>query len=89
MQLFSERGWTTIINDQLIYRVLNLVTLVVAGLSGCVGVLLAYLIPSWVESLDEARYVAAFLLPFLIGAALAHVVVRQSCSRDDEETKLN
>jgi len=84
MQLFANRGWTTIINDQLVYRVLNLMTLVVAGLTGCVGMLIAYCIPGWVDSLGDSRYIVAFLLPFVIGAALAHVVV----SLDDAERPL-
>lgn len=78
LQLFQDRGWTAIINDNLVYRVLMLMCLVVGGLTGCAGMLLAYLLPAWVDTFGDDKYVFAFFLPFLVGTAMAHVVV-SSC----------
>ena len=75
VSLFTQRGWTMIINDDLISWVLMLMSAIVGGLTGCVGMLLAYLVPSWVEGFGDDPYVASFFIPFLVGTAMSHVVV--------------
>lgn len=83
VELFRQRGWDTIINDQLIYRVLTMISFVVGGLTGCAGMLLASAVPSWVEVFGDSKHLAAFLLPFLIGTAMANVVLGIVASATD------
>ncbi|CAB9508728.1 Protein PNS1 [Seminavis robusta] len=83
LELFRERGWDTIINDQLVYRVLTLMSFVVGGLTGIAGMIIASMAPSWMEAFGDDRYSAAFLLPFLIGTGVAHVVLGIIASATD------
>ena len=78
MELFMNRGWTNLINDNLVYRTLALINFVVGALTGCTGILVAFLIPSWVDAFGDSPYIASFLLSFLIGISMSHVVVRAS-----------
>ena len=59
--LFQQRGWTAIINDSLVSRTLTLVCLVLAGLSGCIGLVLNSVGSSWFEYLGEGFVYGAFL----------------------------
>lgn len=74
MELFSRRGWTTIINDQLVLRVLSWVTLILGGFTGFLGLLIASLRPSWVEEFGDAKMFVAFMLPATIGSAIAMIL---------------
>ena len=83
-ELFSERGWTNIINDQLVRRALLLVSFVMGAMTGCVGILLATIKPDWLAgfgSLDDdddgsstTIMTIAFIIPFLMGTATAVVL---------------
>lgn len=75
MVLFVERGWSAIINDNLVESVLTLVSLMVGALSGCVGLLLASARPGWIEEFGGSSTIVAFSIPALIGTAMAFVLM--------------
>jgi hypothetical protein len=83
MQLFAERGWTAIINDNLVLRVLSLVSLVIGALTGCVGLLLASAVPMWVEGFGGASIIVAFFIPALLGTAMAYILMSVVASAVD------
>lgn len=73
--LFVARGWTVILNDDLVHRVLTLAGLVVGVACGAVGVALSTLHPSWTEDYGSSQTAISFLLPFLIGTTVANIVM--------------
>jgi len=73
--LFLERGWTAIINDNLVTRVLTLICVVIGMLTGCVGLLLASASPGWVSELGSSATAFAFTIPALIGTAMAYILM--------------
>ena len=76
MSLFAQRGWATIITDDLVIQVLNLVCLVVGGITGCVGLAVAAAHKSWVSEFPENESVwVPFLFGFLIGYAMSSILV--------------
>jgi Plasma-membrane choline transporter len=75
MTLFLDRGWSTIINDQIVSRVLTLVSILIGLLSGCGGLLLSMAHPDWVRTFGDSASVAAFFLPALMGLGIAHIVM--------------
>lgn len=76
MGLFSQRGWSVIINDNLVTNVLSLVVVVIASLSGCVGLALAAAHKSWVAEFPEKQSLSfPFLSAFLIGVLIASILV--------------
>jgi Plasma-membrane choline transporter len=75
MTLFMDRGWSTIINDQIVYRVLTLVSTLIGLLSGCGGLLLSMAHPSWMSTFGDSALVIAFFLPALMGLGIAHIVM--------------
>lgn len=75
MSLFVERGWTAIINDNLVSRVLALVCIVIGLLTGCVGLLLARASPGWVSEFGNSATAVAFLIPALVGTAFAYILM--------------
>ena len=81
-QLFRDRGWTMIINDNLVYRVLILMSIVVGGLTGCIGMLIASS-TSWVDDFEDSKYILAFWLPFIVGLAMANIVFGVVASATD------
>ena len=83
MTLFVERGWTAIINDNLVVRVLNLVSLVIGALTGCVGLLLASVRPGWIEEFGSSSTLVAFSIPALIGTAMAYILMSVVASAVD------
>ena len=75
MTLFMDRGWSTIINDQIVSRVLTLVSLLIGLLTGCAGLLLSRFHADWLSSWGANATLVAFLLPALMGLGLAHIVL--------------
>ena len=79
--LFQERGWSTIIQDDLIVRCLQFVTLGLGCLTGVLGVWMTSLHPSWmaVWQLDDADHLSkktmllAFGVCFALGTAIGHL----------------
>ncbi|KAL7555376.1 hypothetical protein ACA910_022362 [Epithemia clementina (nom. ined.)] len=70
--LFRERGWTTIINDQLVVRALFLVSLVIGALTGCLGLAFAGF-TNWMSDFGAAATPLAFFIPFVCGLALSMI----------------
>ena len=52
--LFAQKGWSIIISDDLISNVLSLFSLIIGGLTGCVGLVLNEINPSWFEGYDSS-----------------------------------
>ena len=73
--LFRQRGWTAIINDQLVYRVLTLIGLVIGCLTGLFGVLLNKA-TGWANaSVGADAHGTIFMLSSVLGWSLAMVVM--------------
>ncbi len=72
--LFTERGWTAIMNDQLVSSVLTLVSTMIGVGAGCVGLLLSIAHPAWVSDFGEAGVVVAFVVPAVIGITMALIL---------------
>lgn len=60
MILFKEKGWSVIINDNLISNVLSLFCFIIGGLTGCVGLIMNEINPSWFEGYEGAAMGVAF-----------------------------
>ncbi|KAL7513017.1 hypothetical protein ACHAXN_010118 [Cyclotella atomus] len=74
--LFKNKGWTVIVNDDLISNCLSLFNLVVGALVGLFGLLMKDANPEWFFSFedDTAAQMAAFGFPFLIGIVVSAVM---------------
>jgi len=99
VRLFQERGWTTIIQDDLIQRALQLVTLALGLATAALGVLFATWHPSWVAAwgnaveedstgdniptVSHASLMAAFLVSLLVGSAVGHLLLSVVASAVD------
>jgi hypothetical protein len=62
MTLFRQKGWTVIVNDDLISNTLSLFNLVVGALVGAFGIILKDANPDWFISFsdDTSAQMAAF-----------------------------
>ena len=60
MILFKEKGWSIIISDNLISNVLSLFCFIIGGLTGCVGLVMSEINPSWFEGYGDASMIVAF-----------------------------
>jgi hypothetical protein len=76
LELFQSRGWSSIISDNLVYRILLLACVVVGAISGLAGMLLADL-SGWADPLFGADYVHApmFFISFGIGFSLSFILM--------------
>ena len=52
MTLFRQRGWTIIIADNLISTVLFVIAVVISVVTGCVGLIMNEVYPSWFEGFE-------------------------------------
>lgn len=75
LQLFQERGWTTVINDNLVGRVLALNCVAVGALTGLVGMLLNQWTGWAAAALGEDAHVWVFFLSFMIGFSLSMITM--------------
>ncbi|KAL3789049.1 hypothetical protein ACHAWO_004606 [Cyclotella atomus] len=75
MTLFKAKGWTVIVNDDLISNVLSLFNLVVGCGVGLFGLLMKDANPEWFTTFtdDYSAQMAAFGFPFLIGLVVSAV----------------
>ena len=62
--LFAQKGWSIIISDDLISNVLSLFSLIIGGLTGCVGLVLNEINPSWFEGYVEGSSASAMGIAF-------------------------
>jgi hypothetical protein len=60
MILFKQKGWSVIISDNLISNVLSLFCLIIGGLTGCVGLIMNEINPSWFEGYGDASVGVSF-----------------------------
>ena len=76
MALFSDRGWSAILNDQLVYRVLSWMSFIMGSLSGLVGVLVVTVHPSLLRGVDsDAQLWVAFSVGLVIGSVLCNILL--------------
>ena len=84
MTLFKSRGWDAIINDQLVFRVLSLVSFVIGTITGLVGILIVQTHPSIISIVDHDDAVwMAFLSGLLIGTVVAGILMSVVASAVD------
>lgn len=76
MTLFRERGWQTIITDDLISNTILLASFVSAGLTGVVGITIDAVKDDWLSGTfeDDAQTVA-FLTAFIIGLVMSTIML--------------
>ncbi|KAL3789048.1 hypothetical protein ACHAWO_004605 [Cyclotella atomus] len=74
--LFKAKGWTVIVNDDLIQNTLSLFNLIVGLAVGGVGVALKAANPDWLAIVtdDSAATAVAFFFPFLVGVVVSAVM---------------
>ena len=60
MTLFRQRGWTIIIADNLVSNVLSLFVVVVGVVTGCVGLIMNAINPSWFQGFEGTAMGVAF-----------------------------
>ena len=58
--LFQQKGWSIIISDNLVLNVLSLFCLIVGGLTGCVGLVMNKIEPSWFAGYGSSAMGVAF-----------------------------
>lgn len=75
MEIFNGRGWTMIINDDLVSRVLIIMSVVIGILTGCVSLVLAKLHPGLIIEFGSLGQIIAFLLPLFIGTSMSLIVM--------------
>lgn len=76
MNLFRQRGWSMILNDQLIYRVLSWMSLVMGALSGLLVVLVVKVHPSLLQGIDSDNHASvAFVLGLIVGTVLSNILL--------------
>lgn len=75
MTLFGEKGWSIIISDNLISNVLSLFSLIIGGLTGCVGLIMNEINPEWFEGYGGGAMGVAFGFSFLIGLVIAAILL--------------
>ena len=83
--LFQERGWTNIIQDDLIWRCLQLVTLALGCLTGVIAMALADLHPTWMADtwrydegsgdVSKTAWSVVFAVGFGVGTAVGHLLL--------------
>jgi hypothetical protein len=88
LQLFSNRGWSTLINDQLVYRVLNWMSLVMGILNGVLASGIVSLFPSFLKFDDDnddsqANVWISFFVGAFIGTILSNLLLNIIASAVD------
>ncbi|KAL7470443.1 hypothetical protein ACHAXS_010696 [Conticribra weissflogii] len=73
--LFQQKGWTVIINDDLVSNTLSLFCLVIGLLTGAIGLVMNETNPSWFEGFKEAGMGVAFGFSFLIGIVISSIML--------------
>lgn len=60
MTLFKNKGWTIIIADNLVTNVLSLFVLIIGVVTGCLGLIMNKIYPSWFDGFEGAAMGVAF-----------------------------
>lgn len=74
MSLFKTRGWSTIISDNLVNRLLGLVSLSIGLLVGLATLLVSFFIEEF-ESKTESLPLIGFIIGFAIGIIISSIVM--------------
>jgi hypothetical protein len=72
--LFKNRGWEAIIADDLVGNTLLLVSVVVGGMMGCIGLILAVATDLFEEAAGNEKGIS-FLLGFIIGLVICSILM--------------
>lgn len=80
VSLFDARGWTVIINDDMVQNCLQLSCFVLSCLSGCTGMLITFVQGgSWLDALSEEdgsnKFIAAFSIAFIFGLIISSILM--------------
>jgi uncharacterized membrane protein len=76
MALFTSRGWDAILSDQLVYRVLSLLSFVIGGITGLVSVLVVNAHPSLMSALEKGDAAwMAFFCGLLMGSVVSGILM--------------
>lgn len=75
MTLFQQKGWSIIISDNLVSNVLSLFCLIVGGLTGCVGLVMNEIEPSWFAGYGSSAMGVAFGFSFLVGIVISAILL--------------
>ena len=75
MILFKQKGWSVIISDNLISNVLSLFCLIIGSLTGCVGLIMNEINPSWFDGFGDAAIGVAFGFSFLVGIVISAILL--------------
>lgn len=75
MNLLRQRGWSVIISDDLISNTLSLTCIVLAGISGCTGVMLNAACKEWLADLGDSSAGFAFIVAFIIGLVISTILM--------------
>jgi Plasma-membrane choline transporter len=73
-ELFSNRGWESVIADDLVGNTLFLVSLVVGALMGCVGLIIETSSDLFEDAGGDAKLIA-FLLGLLVGLFVTSILM--------------
>lgn len=76
-ELFQEKGWSSIISDDLCDRVLTLITVGVGLLTGLVGIIFAYSDENLLKALDLGEYekLDAFFIGLVVGCVFCSILM--------------
>ena len=58
MELFDKRGWTVIINDNLVSNALQLTAITIGLLTGVLGIIIDSVYDNWLSDVQNSGYVA-------------------------------
>jgi Plasma-membrane choline transporter len=91
LELFQARGWNTIVTDNLIYRTISMVSVVIGALAGLFGMVMARatgwataaLAGDGVDNNESGGLNVVFLLCFVIGYSLASILMATVLSATD------
>jgi Plasma-membrane choline transporter len=84
MTLFKSRGWDAIINDQLVLRVLSLVSFVIGTITGLISVFIVQTHPSIISVFDDGDVVwVSFFCGLLMGTVVAGILMSVVASAVD------
>lgn len=75
MTLLRQRGWTVIITDDLVSNTLSLICLVLAGISGCAGIIIDAMCKEWLEDLGDSSASFAFMVAFVVGLVISSILM--------------
>lgn len=71
--LFKTRGWQTIIADNLVNRLLGIMSLLIGLLTGCATLFAAFLVEEFESSNDPSVLGIGFVVGFFVGLILSGV----------------